>query len=65
MPVVYYRCIELSLKPYMGRSSQNFIKEAVKPLVAVEREKDVALVEECVEQFAATMRRHIRSIQIS
>jgi hypothetical protein len=49
----------------MGRSSESFMREAVKPLVAVEREKDAALVEECVEQFAATMRRHLRCLHVS
>lgn len=59
------RCIELSLKPYLGPSSETFIREAVKPLVPVEREKDASLLKECVHQFATTMRRHIRCLHIS
>ena len=49
----------------MGQSSESFIREAVKPLVQVEREKDAALLQESVQQFAATMRRHIRCLHIN
>ena len=39
------RCIELSLKPYMGKTSQTFLREAVRPLLELEKEKDISLVQ--------------------
>ncbi len=39
------RCIELSLKPFMGQTSQTFLREAVRPLLELEKEKDITLVQ--------------------
>ena len=39
------RCIELSLKPFMGQTSKTFLREAVRPLLELEKEKDITLVQ--------------------
>ena len=39
------RCVEASLKPYMNDSSANYMAEAVRPLLELEKEKDVLLVQ--------------------
>jgi len=54
------KCIEQSLKPYMDSASMGFIAEARKPLLVLEKEKDVELVEQCLQQFSSSMRRHIQ-----
>jgi len=54
------KCIELSLKPYMGEASIGFIAEAKKPLMVLERENDVELVEKCLQQFSSNMKKHIQ-----
>jgi len=54
------RCVEASLKPYMNDSSHNYMAEAVRPLLELEKEKDVLLVQECVREFESSMRRHIQ-----
>jgi hypothetical protein len=49
----------------MGGSGESLMREAVKPLAPVEREKDAALLQQCIQQFATTMRRHIRCLHLS
>ena len=39
------KCVEMSLKPYMGQNSQALIREAVRPLLELEKEKDIILVQ--------------------
>ena len=39
------RCVEKSLKPYMNGNSDNYMNEAVRPLLELEKEKDVLLVQ--------------------
>lgn len=39
------KCIEISLKPFMGPTSETFIRDAVRPLLQLEKEKDIVLVQ--------------------
>jgi len=57
------KCVELCLQPYMSANSEAFVREAVRPLLQLEKEKDVILVQECVEEFQNSMRRHIQCLQ--
>jgi len=57
------RCISVCLKPYMTVDSENYVKEARKPLLELDKEKDVELVEQCVEAFSTSMRRHIQCFE--
>jgi len=57
------KCLELCLKPYMGPTSHAFMGEAVRPLLELEKEKDIILVQDCLEDFSSSMRRHIQCLQ--
>jgi len=57
------RCISVCLKPYMTVDSDNYVKEARKPLLELDKEKDVELVDQCVEAFTTSMRRHIQCFE--
>jgi len=57
------KCIELSLKPYMNPVSEGYVGEARKPLLVLEKDKDMELVENCIQQFSTTMRRHIQCFE--
>jgi len=57
------KCIYACLKPYMSKASDSYLKEARKPLLELDKEKDVELVEECVKNFSSSMRRHIQCFQ--
>jgi len=57
------KCVEASLKSYMGPNSQALIREAVRPLLELEKEKDVILVQECMDDFLSSMRRHIQCLE--
>jgi len=57
------KCIQASLKPYMTAASLGFVAEAQKPLLVLEKEKDLELVERCAAQFCKEMRRHIQCFE--
>merc|ERR1712113_404081 len=57
------KCIEASLKPYMNKTSEGFVAEARKPLLVLEKDKDIELVESCLTQFRSHMKRHILCLQ--
>jgi len=57
------KCVEVSLKAYMGATSQALMREAVRPLLKLEKEKDIILVQDCLEEFQSSMRRHIQCLQ--
>jgi len=57
------KCIEAGLKPYMNETSAGFISEAVKPLLVLEKDKDVELVDHCLEQFCSNMKRHLQCLE--
>jgi len=59
------KCIEAGLKPYLTEDSSKFILEAVKPLLVLEKEKDVELVNACLETFCSNMKRHMQCLQHS
>ena len=39
------KCVEKSLKPFMNSESDKYMREAVRPLLELEKEKDVLLVQ--------------------
>ena len=39
------KCVEKSLKPFMNTESDKYMREAVRPLLELEKEKDVLLVQ--------------------
>ena len=47
----------------MNSSSSGFISEAVKPLLVLEKDKDVELVDYCLEQFCSNMKRHLQCLE--
>jgi len=57
------KCIEAGLKPFMNETSAGFISEAVKPLLVLEKDKDVELVDHCLEQFCSNMKRHLQCLE--
>jgi len=59
------KCIEAGLKPYMTDDSSKFIIEAVKPLLVLEKDKDIELVNSCLETFCSNMKRHMQCLQHS
>ena len=47
----------------MTAASLGFVAEAQKPLLVLEKEKDLELVERCAAQFCKEMRRHIQCFE--
>ena len=43
--LIFLKCVEVSLKAYMGATSQALMREAVRPLLKLEKEKDIILVQ--------------------
>ena len=56
------KCVESSLKPYMNTNSEKYMREAVRPLLDLEKEKDVLLVKVCCKIDRYNMKEISRQI---
>ena len=56
-------CLKLALHPYLNQASRDYLDEAAKPLLDLERPGDKEMVTSCEDQFKARMKFHLTTFQ--
>lgn len=56
-------CLRLALKPYLNQASTDYLDEAAKPLLDLERPGDKEVVKTCEDQFKNRMKFHLYTFQ--
>ena len=58
-------CLSYSLHPYLNKSSKDYLGEASKPLLDLERPGDRDVVNSCEKTFRTTMAFHLNAFERS
>jgi hypothetical protein len=56
-------CLRLALHPYLNKVSMDYLDEAAKPLLDLERPGDKEMVLGCEQQFRNRMKFHLMTFQ--
>ena len=58
-------CLTYALQPYLNKAAQDYLSEASKPLLDLERPGDRDVVHVCEKTFKATMAFHLNTFDRS
>ena len=56
-------CLRTALRPYLSRISRDFLDEASKPLLDLEKQGDSQVVKSCEAEFQDRMKFHLYALK--